>query len=192
MPVESQRPERPLIRMLLSAYQRGVWSTAKLDWLEDKVDGAVEVIARRSDGATLAIEHTLVQPFVDEKFDSKKFITAFRRIEGNPALALPERQLDIQIPVHAIPTGYSYEDVGADLLAWLTANHAAAHAEGETNHKVPVCRGSKKGPLELDISLRAIHLSGKPGSYRIMRKNMPCDLGDEKAVCVSSQQACSV
>lgn len=170
--------------MLLSACDGGAWSTAVPDWIEESIDGAVEVIARTSDGATLAIEHTLVQPFVNEKLDSTAFMEAFGRIDRNPALVLPERHLEVILPVHAIPNGYRWADVGADLLAWLTANHTVAPSEGASNHKVAVCCGSKKGPLELDITLQTMHIPGNPGNCSIARKDMPKDLGTvvEKAL----------
>lgn len=94
MPVKSPPRERPLILMLLSACDGGAWSSAVPDWIEERIDGAVEVIARRSDGIMLAIEHTLVQPFVNEKLDSKAFMEAFGRIDRNPAFVLPERHLE--------------------------------------------------------------------------------------------------
>jgi hypothetical protein len=184
MPAKSPPRERPLILMLLSACDDGAWSTAVPDWIEERVDGAVEVIARRGDGATLAIEHTLVQPFVNEKLDSAAFMEAFGRIDRNPALVLPEQHLEVILPVHAIPNGYRWADVGADLLAWLTANHTAAPTEGAAHHKVPVCCGSKKGPLELEITLQTMHIPGNPGGCFIARKDMPKDLGTvvEKAL----------
>jgi hypothetical protein len=58
-------PERPLIKMLLSAYENDRWKDASLNWIEESEENAVEVIATRSDGATLALEHTLIEPFVD-------------------------------------------------------------------------------------------------------------------------------
>ncbi len=99
MPVKTEPKERPIIRMLLSACEDGAWKDASLDWVEEKQDGAVEVIATRPDGATLALEHTLIQPFVGEKFDSEVFMKAFGRIEKNPSLVISERALDVIIPV---------------------------------------------------------------------------------------------
>jgi hypothetical protein len=109
----------------------GAWSDAIFDWIEEKKDRAVEEIATSADGKRLALEHTLIQPFVGEKFDSEAFIRAFGRIERNPALVVPERNLDIIIPVGAIPKGYNWEVVGQDLLTWLLANHQRAPREGE-------------------------------------------------------------
>ena len=162
--------------MFLSAYENDTWKSASLDWVEEKQDGAVEVIATRPDGVTLAVEHTLVQPFVGEKFDSEAFMTAFGRIEKNPALVLPERNLDVVIPVQAIPKGYDWNDVGKDLLEWLVVNHAGAPQEGEVEHTVPVGRHRRNGPLLLKITLRTTSLPGMAGNCLIARDKMPGDL----------------
>ncbi len=163
--------------MLLSAYENGAWKTASLDWVEEKQDGAVEVIATKADGTKLALEHTLIQPFVGEKFDSEAFIKAFGRIEKNPIFDLPERHLDVIIPVHAIPKGYRWDEVGDDLLNWLLAYHARAPKEGESEYTIPVGRSSKNGPLDLKIRLRATKLRGRAGNCLISRDGMPADLG---------------
>jgi hypothetical protein len=173
MPVKSPPKERPLIEMFLSAYEYGTWTDATLDWVEEKQDGAVEVVATRADGTTLALEHTLIQPFVGEKFDSERFMRAFGRIEKNPTLVIPERNLDVIIPVGAIPNGYVWEDVGKDLLSWLIANHRGA-PEGYSAHDVTV--GTSK-PLTLNIGLQQTSLPGMSGSCLIARDKMPKDLG---------------
>jgi len=176
MPVKAEPKERPIIRMLLFACDNGAWQQAHLDWVEEKQDGAVEVIATRTDGARLALEHTLIQPFVGEKFDSEVFMRALGRIEKNPALTIPERHLDVIIPVNAIPKGYNWDDVGQDLLDWLLVNHTAALREGESSHVVQVGATSKNGPLALPITLRTMHLPGIAGSCLIARDKMPGDL----------------
>jgi hypothetical protein len=162
--------------MLLSACDNGAWRDADLNWVEEKQDGAVEVIATRADGTRLALEHTLIHPFVGEKFDSEVFMRAFGRIEKNPALTLPERHLDVIIPVNAIPKGHNWDDVGQDLLNWLLANHTVAPEEGESSNVVPVAATSKRGPLALPITLRTMHLPGMAGSCLIARDRMPGDL----------------
>jgi len=184
MPVKSEPKERSLIKMLLSACDNGAWNSAVLDWVEEKQDGAVEVIATSADGRQLALEHTLIQPFVGEKFDSEVFIRAFGRIEKNPALVLPERNLDVIIPVNAIPKGYNWDDVGQDLLTWLLTNHTAAPREGEASFTIPVGSKAKAGPLPLSITLRTMHLPGMAGSCLIARHKMPGDLNSivEKAL----------
>jgi hypothetical protein len=44
MAVKTEPKERPITRMLLSACENGAWRGANLDWVEEKQDGAVEVI----------------------------------------------------------------------------------------------------------------------------------------------------
>jgi len=170
--------------MLLSAHENGTWNGASLDWVEQKQDGAVEVIATRTDGTSLALEHTLIQPFVGEKFDSETFMKAFGRIEKNLLLVLPERILDVIIPVHAITKGYNWDEVGKDLVTWLIANHAGARKEGESHYTVPVGSTSKNGELLLNITLRTTNLPGMAGNCLISRRKMPGDLGTiiEKAL----------
>ena len=106
MPVKSPPRERPLLLMFLAEYENGAWKSAAQDWVEERIDGAVEVMAEHADGGTLAIEHTIVQPFVDEKKDSNIFMNAFGRIEKNPDLTIRDRSLTVVIPVAAIPVGY--------------------------------------------------------------------------------------
>ncbi len=177
MPVKSPR-ERPFVEMLLAEYGNGKWKGATPDWLEERLDGAVEVLATHPDGTTLAIEHTIVQPFVGEKADSNAFMQAFGRIEKNPDLAVPERSMTVIIPVGAIPVGYKWEDVGNDLLVWLKAHHRLAPADGESDHAVQVGCSSKSGPLSLPITLQSMHLPGDAGVTLISRGPMPKNLGD--------------
>jgi hypothetical protein len=184
VPVRSPRKERPLIELFLTEYDNSAFKGCSIDWLEDKQDGAVEALATSPSGRTLAIEHTLIQPFVGEKFDSETFMKAFGRIEKNPALVLPERDLEIIIPVQAIPKGYNWDEVGEDLLTWLAANHAGAPKEGDSEYTVPVGSNSKNGPLLLRITLRTMSLPGRAGNCLISRHRIPGDLGTvvEKAV----------
>jgi hypothetical protein len=163
--------------MFLACYENCSWKDAMTDWVEEKQDGAVEVIATRADGVTLAIEHTIVQPFVGEKRDSVEFMEAFGRIHKNPVLALPERLLTVIVQVGAIPKGYDRDAVGAELLAWLSANHGIAPLEGHLEQTVTVCSTSKLGPLPLLVGLQTMHIPGVAGSALISRGPMPKDFG---------------
>jgi hypothetical protein len=45
MPVKSPPRERPLLLMFLAEYENGAWKSAAQDWVEERIDGAVEVMA---------------------------------------------------------------------------------------------------------------------------------------------------
>ena len=148
MPVHSPRKERPLIELLLSAYQDDAYRECTLDWLEDTQDGAVEVLATNRAGETLAIEHTLIQPFAGEKQDSDRFLKAFARIEQDKSLIVPEWDIDIFIPVGALPTGYDWGAIGDEVRVWL-ATQRCLLPEGTNRQTCMVGGSSKKGSFPL-------------------------------------------
>jgi hypothetical protein len=162
--------------MFLSAYDKDAWKDASLNWIEEQQDGSVEVIAINRCGATLALEHTIIQPFVGEKFDSEVFIRAFGCIERNPALIVPGQNLDVIIPVGAIPKGYDWTEVGTDLLAWLVANRSSLPSDGNATFTVPIGKSAKNGPLQLPFTLQTTSLPGTPGNCLIARSGVPANL----------------
>ena len=172
------KPERPLIKVFLSAYENEGWKNAELRWLEEEQDGAVEVLATRSDGVTLALEHTLIQLFSGEKEDSTRFTKIFSRIERSPILVVPERNLVIFIPIRAVTTGYRWDEIGEELLSWLVANHTGM-PEGYSKHIVSVGISSKKGPLRLQIGIQNTIHPGLSGCCLISSNDkVPNDLGN--------------
>jgi len=80
MPTECRR-EHTLIELFLSAYEHNSWVHCRRDWLEMKEDGAVEVLATRSDRKTLAIEHTLIQLYFPVKIGRSRRHQARLQIE---------------------------------------------------------------------------------------------------------------
>jgi len=91
MPTKARR-EDLFIRLFVSAYEEDSWADADLCWLDQKVDGAVELLAtRKLDGRTLAIEHALLEPFVGDKGDFAQFEQVFPSIKDDPWLIPPER-----------------------------------------------------------------------------------------------------
>jgi hypothetical protein len=177
MPVKTTRKERPLITLFLSAYENDGWKSCSLDWVEDKQDGAVEVVATKSDGTTLALEHTLIQPFVGEKSDSERFLTAFSRIERDKSLVEPGRSVEVYIPVGALPTGWDWSMVGEEVRAWL-AGHGPSLPLGLSRQVCVVGSSSKKGPFPLSLQIQVSKLPGEPGECRIARYGVPGDLGN--------------
>jgi hypothetical protein len=91
--------EHSLLTRFLSVYEGDTWRDAHLDWLEERFDGAVELLAtRRSDRTTLAIEHTVIQPYDQEKSDYARFKRAFQRRPHDRTLDLPECILSVDVP----------------------------------------------------------------------------------------------
>jgi hypothetical protein len=102
MPVKSPPRERPLLLMFLAEYENGAWKSATPDWVEERIDGKVEVVAERADGGKLAIEHTIVQPFVDANFVDSYRVPCVRILTVCSALALHFRGV-ICNPIFVFP-----------------------------------------------------------------------------------------
>jgi len=71
MPARSPKADQEFVRLFVSAYDDFPWNDVDIKWLDQEYEGAVEARAtRKSDGMTLAIEHTLIEPFVGDKSDA--------------------------------------------------------------------------------------------------------------------------
>jgi len=62
---------------------------------EDEIESAVDAIATDSKGNRMAIEHTLIQPYLGEKEDTQRFREVFVPLEDDPSLRLPG--FDVQL-----------------------------------------------------------------------------------------------
>jgi hypothetical protein len=93
MPTTARR-EDTLIGLFVSAYEDCSWADA-INEQPDKIERtrpAVDWLAKRqSDGKTLAIEHTIIEPFFGEKRDFASFEAAFLEIERDVSLPVPGR-----------------------------------------------------------------------------------------------------
>src|SRR5271166_5124832 len=138
MPTKPRR-ENWFIKLFVDAYEDYTWAGAHLCWLDQKIDGAVELLAtRKSDGNTLAVEHTLLEPFVGNKSDFANFKLVFLSIMDDQSLLLPERAMTVFIPVGTLdgqkPAGR--EALAKALREWLRANRLAL-PDGVSQHRCP-------------------------------------------------------
>jgi len=151
-------PERPLIEMFLAGYEQGAWKDATRNWVEETEENAVEVIASRADGTILALEHTLIELFVGEKYDSTIFTEAFEpRIEKNPEFIIAGRALNVMIPVGALVSIKDRDAAGEALLAWMRANHANI-SPGESEQTILI-----GGSTPLKVKFRSDNGGGSVG-----------------------------
>src|SRR4051812_36198886 len=101
--------EQALLRRFISVYDRNAWRDAHLDWLDERLDGAVELLATKADGSTLAIEHTIIQPHPSEKEDFARFVRAFGNADSDSTLALPGKYIYVDIPIGALEKGADWK-----------------------------------------------------------------------------------
>jgi hypothetical protein len=166
VPADYQRcKEYTLIKTFLSAYEDNSWADCKLIWLDKEKDSEPECLATRSDGKTLVIEHTLIQPFLEDKEDFARSMR-FQRIEADKSLIVPERIIYVDVPAGALQKGSSWDAVINIVHAWLKVN-ITSFPEGISRHICPVMGVQKASDLCLQV--RVVFSPGDAGVLLIRR-----------------------
>jgi len=62
---------------------------------DEIIDGGVDGFAKRIDGVTLAIEHTVVEPFEGDIRDQSELVPMFPSIESDTSLIVPGRGINV-------------------------------------------------------------------------------------------------
>ena len=160
MPAKHGRDEQVFIRLFVSAYENFAWVGSNIDPLDEQVDGAIEALVTRADGQTLAIEHTLIEPFVGDKRDYAVFERAFLRIEDDKSLAVPDTGIIVYVPVGILDGQKpSRQNVIVDSIHSWIANNRLQLREGIHGYQCDV------------PGMPAFTLTVKRNSNRVPRSN---------------------
>ncbi len=156
MPTKPRR-EDAFIELFLSAYEDLSWADADKDWLDRRLDNAVEMLAaRRSDGEKLAIEHTLVEPFVSEKEDYAFFEASFLKIGRDTELVVPDRWIQVFIPAGTLRGHHratSRETIVEAVHNWIRV-HRLNLPDGQTDHQCNVSGVAGFPAFEITLTSR--------------------------------------
>ncbi len=182
--------EDPFIKLFLSAYEDYSWADAELlkpDAI-DRTNPAVDQVAKRkSDGRTLAIEHTIIEPFVQEKEDFASFAKSdFTDIEKDQSLLVPGIWIEVFVPVGTLQNQppAARAAIVQSVHDWLKTNRLTL-PEGKSDHACPI-NGASINPVTLTIRVTPLRRGDKaePGALHIRRQQIDNNLGDviEKAL----------
>lgn len=183
--------EDPFIKLFLAGYERGSWADAdctKPDAI-DRTKPAVDQIAtRKSDGKVLAIEHTIIEPFVQEKEDFASF-EDFLGIENDQTLAVHGLWFQVFVPVGTLrsrpPTARAA--IVRSVHEWIKANRLLL-VEGSAQHRCPVTGIPSEAAFEIILTVKVTPLrrgsAAEPGIVHVRRQQVDANLGDviEKAL----------
>jgi len=158
--------EKQLVQWFLDAYNHAHKENFRISsWPEDEDRNRPAVEALAENGRlSMAIEHTLVQPFQGERSDNAIFNRAIAPLESDPTLIRPNLDVTITTEVGAVPKGANLIQVAKEIRDWLTANIEAI-PEGISRHRVPNL------PFSLEIVVEKVldDTPGFPGSLFVMR-----------------------
>ena len=190
----SMRPTRedPFIKLLLSAYENGAWADAALAKPDaiDRTNPAVDQIAtRKSDGKTLAIEHTIIEPFVSDKEDFAFFQAAFLGIEKDESLLVPGRWIRVFVPVGTLRNQpqRSRDVIVQSVHRWIKSSRFT-FPDGMSQHPCSITGVPGEPPFDITLNVKVVPLQGGPvakhGSLHVRRQEVGSSLGNviEKAL----------
>jgi hypothetical protein len=177
MPAKRGKREEVFITRFVSAYENFAWANyKKIEWLDTLNDGAVEALVTRADGLTMAIEHTLIEPFVGDKRDFDRFAKDFLRIEGDPSLAVPDAGITVYVPVGILDGKRQQakrDEIVESIHSWIAKNRLHL-LEGEHTYPCDV-PGMKSVTLTVKRTKFGRSRS-KPGTVSIRRHQVVNDL----------------
>ena len=131
--------EQLLLKRFISAYEERTWAEADCDWVDEREDGAVELIAKRSNGSTLAIEHTLIQPYPHEKEDftrERAFLSGGR----DRSLEISETVLYVNVPGGTLQRGKDWGIVAKAVFNCIRRRKEKL-PEGDSDLACPIVEG---------------------------------------------------
>jgi hypothetical protein len=161
--------DKHLIGEFLRGYNQHFGTTFRITELPDQLqrrEKAVDALAEDATGQKLAIEHTLIQPFLGEKDDAQRLLSVIAPLESDPSLRLPGKSIDVSVGVRAVPQGPDWKRVGAGVVAWFRAIRLSL-PDGQSTHEVP--------NVGFDLTLR-IEKDDSPrpeGRIFVMRSGIP-------------------
>lgn len=165
--------DQKLVSEFLSAYGRDSTTSFKVvRWPDDenRQTPAIEAVASDQQGHTIAIEHTLIQPFEGERTDTERFMRVFGRLEGCRDLMKAGYNIDVSVKVGTIPTGVKWETVAERVHEHL-AN--IIPMLGEVDRLEPIPDLPFALPVRLSITT---HGSGESDHVWVSRFDMPDSL----------------
>lgn len=119
----------------------------------DRTGKAIDAIA--SDGQdTVAIEHTLLQPFAGERGDSAIFLRTVGSLDQKPTLQLPDYSVTLTVAVGAVPKGPDWTAVAPAIETWYLGT-AKTLPEGRSDHVVPGL------PFPLEVHIEKVAVPGR-------------------------------
>jgi len=147
-----------------------------VDWPDsDSSKKNIDAMCRDQDSHTLAIEHTLIEPFVGEKSEAARFMRTLATLENHPSLVQPGYMFIASQAVGSVPTGTNWNDIPNELLKQLPG---ALPRLSEGDAEVTV----RTEKFELDLRVKKLRLRpSDPGKF-LTGRNYPGDPGPELVI----------
>jgi hypothetical protein len=169
----------PFIQLFCSVYEDGLWAKPESFEVPDqKQNGGIDAYLTRPDGKTLAIEHTIIEPFQREMEDFVSFWNFFSTIESDESLLVPGFWIRLFVPVATLYKRPKDERdvIVATVHRWLKSNRLDLR-KGHSTHMCVVA-----GIVDLTLKVEVISLKENTASVEsrlhVRRQQIDNDLGE--------------
>jgi hypothetical protein len=174
--MKNQR-DKDVIEHWLRLYNRLTGASYRVeDWPDsDSSKKNIDALCRDTSGHTLAIEHTLIEPFVGEKSDAARFMRTLATLEDHPSLVQPGYMFIASQAVGSVPTGINWNDIPKELLKQLPDTLSRLpEGDGEVPIRTEKC--------DLDLHIKKLRLRpSDPGKF-LTGRNHPGDPGADLVI----------
>ncbi|MGD1097175.1 MAG: hypothetical protein ABSB35_34960 [Bryobacteraceae bacterium] len=180
MPAKPGKDDEVFVKLFLSAYEDDSWADAEIIPLDQLIDGTVEALATgKSDGKTLAIKHTLIEPFMGDKRDFAAFKEVFLGIENDATLLVPDHGIVVYVPVGTLDgqRPAARRVIVEAVHAWIVANRLRLR-QGQHEYACPVpgSAGKTDSVITLTVEFTPPFRQKSPGMLSIRRQQVINDL----------------
>jgi len=172
------RPENTIITLFVSAYENGSWKNAQLTFPDQEQDGGIDGLAVRADGEQLAIEHTIVEPFLGDIADQAEMTPMFPSVENDASLVVPDIWIRVFVPIGTLHLQQPRirAAITNSLRDWLRMNRLLL-PKGDSEHLCTVDGVPNRPDLEIRLTLKVVDLPGD-GALNVRRQEVGDTLGD--------------
>src|ERR1017187_9045536 len=144
-----------------------------VDWPDsDSSKKNIDTLCSDLNGRALAVEHTLIEPFANEKNDAARFAKTLMSLENDARLLQPGYFFMASQPVGSIPTGTNWSEIPKELLRQLRTKLSTL-PDGDSSVDIQAER------WELSLRIKKMRLRpGDPGKF-LTGRIYPGDPGPE-------------
>ena len=79
----------------------------------------IDALCQEPSGTRLAVEYTLIQPFMGAKEDDARFLRTLAALEDDPALIVPGFTIHVSKPIASVPKGVKWDTLRQDIFSAL-------------------------------------------------------------------------
>jgi hypothetical protein len=173
------RQENATIKLFVSAYENDTWKDSNLIFPDELEDGQVDGFATRAtDQATLAIEHTVVEPFLGDILDQSEFIPEFIALEKDTSLHVANVWIQIFVPVRTLHLQKRpvRDAIVRSIAEWLRSERLRLTI-GNSKFRCPISGIEDKSDFSVELTVKVTSLAGN-GSLQIRRQQTEDTLGE--------------